>query len=157
MKRLSHDRNGTSVFAARAQKNLDFIVASAIEGNDVHPVTQAVSALLGIVLFPWERSAFDIVKKQKLLMLFAGGWPAWNMNGARRVIELGDLIELLRNAIAHGHVEFDSDSRNPSEATLTFTNIPKRSREPDWSANIKGDQLIEFCRCFLRAIHDQVV
>jgi hypothetical protein len=46
MIRLSGDRNGTSVFAERAQKNLDFIAKCAAEEVDVHPVTQAVLALV---------------------------------------------------------------------------------------------------------------
>jgi hypothetical protein len=110
MKSLSHDRNGTNIFASRTQKNLEHIENSAMNCVDVHPVTQGILALLGIVVFPWATSAFDIVKKQKLPLLNANGWPKWKMSGARRIIELGDLIEVLRHAIAHGNIEFDSDS-----------------------------------------------
>lgn len=119
-------------------------------------MTQGVSALLGIVVFPWETSAFDIVKKRKLPVLSANGWPRWEMSGTRRVIELGELIHVLRNSIAHGAIEFDSDARDPAEVTITFTNTPEGSSGPDWVGNISGDQLIEFCRCFTGAIRDAV-
>ncbi len=156
MKSLSHDRNGTEIFALRTQKNLEHIANSAMNGVDVHPVTQAILALLGIVVFPWETSAFDNVKKRKLPLLTANGWPKWKMRGARRIIELGDLIGVLRNAIAHGSIEFDKDSRCPADVTISFTNIPKGKKKSDWVGAITGDQLIEFCRCFSFAIQDQV-
>jgi hypothetical protein len=156
MKSLAHDRNGTEIFAWRTQRDLEYIVCSAMKGEDVHPVTEAILALLGIVVFPWEKSAFDIVKKRKLPVLSGGGWPKWRMSGARRVIDLGQLIHVLRNAIAHGNIEFDSDSRTPSDVIISFTNIPKGKTESDWVGTIAGDQLIEFCRCFSSAIHEQV-
>ncbi len=156
MKSLSHNRNGTGIFASRTQKNLEHIANSAMNGEDVHPVTQAILALLGIVVFPWETSAFDIVKKRKLPLLSANGWPKWKMSGPRRIVELGDLIEVLRNAIAHGNIEFDSDSRSPADVTISFTNIPEGKTKSDWVGTITGDQLIEFCRCFSSAIQDQV-
>jgi hypothetical protein len=156
MQRLSRDRNGTSIFAWHTQKNLDFITTCAAKGDDVHPVTQAVLALLGIVVFPWETSAFDMVKKRKLPVLSADGWPKWTMSGSRRVLELGELIHVLRNAIAHGRIEFDSDSRDPASVTVSFANLPDGHDEPDWVGRISGDQLIEFCRCFSSAIRAEV-
>ncbi len=156
MKKLSHDRNGTEIFALRAQKNLEHIITSEINGEDVHPVTQTIMALLGIIVFPWEKSAFDIVKKSKLPILSINGWPKWNMSGDRRVLDLGDLIKVLRNAIAHGNIEFDSDSKKPADVTITFTNIPEGKKESDWVGTINCNQLIEFCRCFTSAIADQV-
>ena len=53
MKRLFHNRNGTEVFALRTQKNLEHIAKAAMSGEDVHPVTQAITSLLGVVVFPW--------------------------------------------------------------------------------------------------------
>lgn len=155
MNRLSNDRNGTTIFASRVRKNLDFILEQSRAGHDIHPVTQAVSALLGIVVFPWETSAFDHVKKQKLPILTTRGWPKWTMTG-RRVIDLKELIHLLRNSISHGSIEFSSDSRVPAEVTIAFVNVPDEATEPDWTGTIRGDQLIEFCRCFSTAIEEKV-
>jgi hypothetical protein len=55
-------RNGANEFARRSMKNLAFIVEASRSEADVHPVTQAVGALLGIVVFPWERNALRAVK-----------------------------------------------------------------------------------------------
>ena len=156
MKKLSDDRNGTAVFAQRAQKNLEHIVASATNNEDVHPVTQVILALLGIVVFPWEKSAFDIVKKRKLPILSAEGWPKWNMSGVRQVVDLGELIKVLRHAIAHGNIEFNSDSKCPNDVTISFTNMPSGESKSDWVGTITADRLIEFCRCFSSAIQDHV-
>jgi hypothetical protein len=156
MNRLSRDRNGTSIFAERSHKTLDFIAKRAAESHDVHPVTQAVLSLLGVIVFPWETSAFDVVTRRKLPVLSASGWPKWEMDGSRRVIELGELIHVLRNAIAHGRIEFDSDSRDPSAVTITFSNVPEGKKAPDWVGKIAGNHLIEFCCCFTAAMRDQV-
>ena len=153
---ISRDRNGTAIFAERSQRNLDYITICATNDHDVHPVTQAVLSLLGIVVFPWETSAFDIVKTRKLPVLTANGWPHWEMYGPKRVIDLRDLVHVLRNAIAHGKIEFDSDSRDPSAVTITFSNLPEGTSEPNWIGRITGNQLIEFCRCFSSAIRHQV-
>jgi hypothetical protein len=59
-------RNGSSEFARRSMKNLDFILDAARNSADVHPVTQTVSALLAIIVFPRERSALNAVKSKRL-------------------------------------------------------------------------------------------
>lgn len=156
MNRLSNDRNGTTIFASRTQKNLDFIWRHAQDGEDVHPVTQAILALLGIVVFPWETSAFNHLKSKNLPVLATQGWPNWRMAGSRRVVSMNDLIHVLRNAIAHGSIEFDSDSRDPSSVTISFINVPEGADASDWVGTIMGDQLIEFCACFSAAIEDAV-
>jgi len=152
------DRNVTFEFARRSLKNLDFVVASANAG--VHPVTQAVTSLLAIVIFPWERSAFNRVKNKRLSVLVQEGWPEWSMSGSRAqnngVKSLGALIKLLRNSAAHGNVSFDSDSRNPRLVHVEFENFPKGKNIPsNWRGSIRADQLIEFCRCFSRRIEEE--
>lgn len=156
MRRLSRDRNGASIFAERTQKNREFIAACATAGHDVHPVTQAVISLLGIIVFPWEFSAYEIVTKQKLPLLYRSGWPRWKMSGSRRVIELGELIDLLRHAVAHGDIDFDSDSRDPTQVTVAFTSRRDQSKDVNWVGKIAADQLIVFCRCFTSAIRTEV-
>ena len=76
------------------------------------------------------------------------------MKGTRRVIDLKDLIHVLRNSIAHGSIKLDSDSRDPSRVTISFANIPEGARHADWVGTIRADQLIEFCRHFSAAIEE---
>jgi hypothetical protein len=154
--RLSRDRNGTAVFASRTQKNLDYIVDSSAKGADVHPITQSVAALLGIVVFPWETNALERVQNQRLPVLTAAGWPRWNATGTRRVATLGDLVFVLRNAVSHGNVEFDADERNPSAVSIRFTHFPRDQKTPDWVCDIRGGELIDFCRRFVRAMEEAV-
>src|SRR5450432_1565157 len=147
---VSDNRNGTAVFAERALKNLGFIALAAERGADVHPVTQTVMALLGVIVFPWEHNALAAIKREKLPVLSATeGWPRWEMSGTRRVLEVGQLVHVLRNCVAHGKVEFDSDSRDPAEVTLVFSEV-------DWQGAIRGDELIEFCRCFMTSMRNRV-
>jgi len=59
-------RNGTQQFAHRSMKNLDFMIAAAEDGEDVHPITATVGALLALMVFPWERNALDAVTNKRL-------------------------------------------------------------------------------------------
>lgn len=140
-------RNESAEFAKRSLKNLHFIVERQVNGDDVHAVTQAITSLLGIIVFPWEDRAIDRVKNKLLPQLVSLGWPKWEMTG-RRVIKLGDLVELLRHSIAHWNISFISDSRDPSKEVITFENYPKGQTQTDWSATISGSALILFCDKF---------
>ena len=153
-------RNGSGEFAGRSMKNLDFILGAAENHEEVHPVTQTIGALLGIVVFPWEKNAFNAVKKKRIAVATSEGWPKWRMSGTRinsnQVKTVGDLIKLVRNSIAHGHVTFDSDSRNPSDVMVTFENYPKGSKNADWKGSIQADALADFCRQFSNFVADYV-
>jgi hypothetical protein len=152
-------RNGTGEFARRSMKNLDFVV-NARERADVHPVTQTVGALLGIVVFPWERSALSAVKKTRLAVVTTQGWPAWQMNGplidANKIKNLGHLIEQVRNSVAHGKVTFDSDSNDLEKVTVTFESYSKDGGTMKWWGIIRADHLADFCRKFSACVADHV-
>lgn len=153
-------RNGTGEFARRSMSNLDFILARAESAPDVHPVTQIVGALLGVVVFPWERSALNAVKKKRLALAIAEGWPRWQMSGqlldANKVKNIGHLIELLRNSVSHGKVTFDSDSRMPGDVTVTFENYSKGGADLNWRGSTRADNLVLFCRKFCAFVADYV-
>lgn len=130
--------------------NLDFII-EAHDKNSVHVITQSILSLLGLVVFPWERSAIDAVKKKKLPVLSSQGWPKWEMTG-KNVVSLGDLIKRLRDSVAHGKVVFDADSSEPAEVVVKFMTYPKHQTTADWSGQIRGDHLIQFCKKFLTSL-----
>ena len=73
---------------------------------------------------------------------------------ANRVKDVGHLVELLRNSIAHGHVTFDSDSKELKEVTVTFENFPEGSSQVDWRGDIRADHLATFCRKFSEYVAD---
>jgi hypothetical protein len=150
MNTYSNDRNGTATFAARTQRNLDFIVEAARRGsNEVHPITQTVGSLLGILVFPWQFDAFQTIKRTRLPILYSKGWPRWQVTSQNNTPSLGDFLDKLRNCIAHGDFGFSCDSPVLEEVTITFS-------EADWSAEIRADKLVEFCRLFTREIADRV-
>jgi hypothetical protein len=153
-------RNGTGEFARRSMKNLEFVLVAGRTSADVHPITQTISALLGIIVFPWERNALDAVKKKRLASAIAEGWPSWQMSGplidSQKVKNIGNLVELVRHSIAHGNVSFDSDSKQPSDVTVTFENHPKGSDELNWRGSIRADHLALFCRKFSDFVADYV-
>mgnify|MGYP001590962275 CR=1 FL=1 len=152
-------RNGTGEFALRSMKNLDFVV-NAQAGADVHPVTQTVGALLGIIVFPWERNALLAVKKKRLAVAAAEGWPAWKMTGplvdADKIKALGNLIEQVRHSVAHGKVTFDSDSKELEKVTVTFESYTRDGNTMKWRGVIRADQLASFCRKFSACVADYV-
>ena len=154
-------RNGSGEFARRSMKNLEFVLAAAATSADVHPVTQTVSALLALIVFPWERSALHAVKNKRLAAAAKEGWPSFKMSGPRvdanQIKTVGDLVEQIRHAVAHGHVRFDSDSRVPSDVTITFENTRSRKQPPEWKGQVRGDDLAAFCRAFSAFIEDHVV
>jgi hypothetical protein len=151
-------RNGTGEFARRSMKKLEFVVAQ--KGADVHPVTQTVSSLLGIVVFPWERNALLAVKKTRLAVATSQGWPSWQMDGplvdANKVKNVGHLIEQVRNSVAHGKVMFDSDSKKLEEVTVTFESYSQDGSTMKWRGVIRGDRLADFYRKFSTYIADYV-
>ena len=114
-------RNETIGFAERTRKNLLFIEHAFRQGEDVHVITQLVTSLLGLVVFPWERGFQEQAKALRLCDLAAKGWPQWAMTG-QPCETLGTLIRVLRHAIAHGNVKFSSDSRIIDEVSVEFEN-----------------------------------
>jgi hypothetical protein len=148
-------RSETEGFAIRARKNLDFIVAAHESGDDVHVVTQLVLSLLGIVVFPFERLTHS-VWRVSLTDLEVRGWPVWtHATEGYRPETLGDLLRVLRHAIAHGNVAFSSDSRYLREVTIYFANVPPSGRSR-WDGSICGDELLRFCRSYLDYMWDSV-
>ncbi|MCA9500576.1 MAG: hypothetical protein KC588_15390 [Nitrospira sp.] len=153
-------RNGSREFALRSMKNLKFVLAAGQGDKDVHPVVQTISALLGIVVFPWEKCAFKTVKKKRLAAANAEGWPKWQMSGSRvhsnKVKNVGNLIKLVRDSVAHGKVTFNSDSKVPSEVTVVFENYPRGSDKWDWRGAIRADELVLFCEKFSGSVKDNM-
>jgi len=148
-------RNHTLGFAERTRKNLEYIEAAFSRGEDVHVVTQLVTSLLGLVVFPWEKKFGEYVYTLKLDQLATKGWPQWQMVG-RDCETLGQLLRLLRNAVAHGNLVFSSDSRHIEEVTVELENYPTNGASPDWLASIPATELRSFCYRFVDLV-DQVV
>jgi len=100
-------------FAKRATENLDLVLKSG--KNDV---TQTLLTLYALVVVPDEKDVFTTLDDQDRTQLEVDGWPlnGWTWayvnqrQNAPRVPERGlkALLRMLRNALAHGHLEFES-------------------------------------------------
>jgi len=105
-------------------------------------VTQLINSLLGVVVFPWERTVTEGFDQTPLSALVLQGWPAWKTFG-KESKTLGQLVENLRHSIAHGNIRFSSNSRVPAEVTVYVANFPI-SGPSTWEAEIQADELRQF-------------
>ncbi len=144
-------RNDTLGFAERTRKNLLHIEAAFASGADVHVVTQLVTSLLGLVVFPWERGFQEHAKEAPLGDLIAKGWPRWKMKGVR-CDTLGELIRVLRHSVAHGNIRFSSDSRRIEDISIEFENCPPNRPDLLWYGSISAVDLRTFCLEFVKLV-----
>lgn len=150
-------RNSAEEFARRTLANIKALESLPSQCN-VYPVTHLATSLLGLVVFPWETNVIQGLKKKRLAQLYADGWPRWNIllpkdNGRTT---LRDLAYHLRNAAAHGRVEFSSDSQEYQEVSLVVEDWKPGDQQAYWRAEISADQLRCFCSRLAALILGQV-
>lgn len=136
-------------FAERCKKNLLHIEVAKQSGQDVHVVTQIIISCLGLVVFPWEQQADLKIREMVLNDFYNSGRPMWDETPPSE--KLGNLIHNLRNAIAHGDINFSSDDREASKVIVTF-----KSKKRDWQAKIPADNLKNFCLKFIEVIENTI-
>jgi hypothetical protein len=127
-------RNDALGLAERTRKNLTHMEAAFAGGADVRLITQVVNSLLGLIVFPGAA-----LRGQRRGCAAAAschqGWPSWEIvRGSADT--LGQLVRCLRNAAAHGHIQFPSDSRQLSEVVIGLQTIgrarPTRTGLPEF-------------------------
>ena len=86
----------------RTMQNLEFIEKHA-EPNGPYEVTQLLNSFLGALAHPWETYRDDLAP-MSLDAARDAGWPKIVKESPRDrdPDSLGDLIRLMRNAVAHG-------------------------------------------------------
>lgn len=90
----------------RTMANLEFIETHK-QRNGPYEVTQLLNSFLGALCHPWESYRIDLDTKS-LAEAAAEGWPGIIKERPRDYDpqSLGDLVRLMRNAIAHGNIKF---------------------------------------------------
>ncbi len=151
-------RSTTEGFAARVRKNLDFIINKRSENDDVHEVTQLVTSLLGLIVFPWEGGALKHLEGLSLGKLEQQGWPHWDilLDEKGDTTTLGKLTWHLRNAASHRRLRFSSDDPDMSKVEIQFEDAPLPHAPPNWRAKINAAELKEFCDRFTTKLEDLV-
>lgn len=140
-------------FAERARKNLMHIEKARASGADVHEVTQIVTSVLGMIVFPWENRFVNRLRERKLDDLYASGWPKWKISiGDANTLK--DLVHKLRNATAHGRYQFSSDDRDPEDVHIIVEDAS--GGKVNWRGEISSAELKDFCYRFLALIEDEL-
>ncbi|HLY43991.1 MAG TPA: HEPN family nuclease [Stellaceae bacterium] len=90
----------------RTIANLQFIEVHK-DRNGPYEVTQLINSFLGAVCHPWEAYRAELCTKS-LAEAAAAGWPNITKERPkdRDPDSLGDLVGLMRNAVAHGNAQF---------------------------------------------------
>ena len=158
-------RNTTKGFAGRTRRNLEAFNHAYQKGvlKDVHPVTQLVNSLLGLVVVPKERRPKYELWTTPWEKLQSDKWPEWewkhigNCNREGSCHELKHFIGHLRNAAAHGRFSFEGceDSHDLQKVVFVVEDKSMGSTEINWRASIRCDKLLAFCLKLSEAIDHQ--
>jgi hypothetical protein len=128
----------------RTMENLRFIEQHATSSGPFE-VTQLVNSFLGALAHPWEHLRSDL-DSLSLAQAEHDGWP--HITKERVTDEepesLGDLLRLVRHALAHGNIEFLPGARNEIRALRIWNNHPRRGVRT-WGALVT----VETMRVFL--------
>ncbi len=101
-------------FPRRTRQNLETLRCLQAEqpSQEIYEVTQLVNSLLGLLVFP-QQKYFNTIPEIPLDDLAAQGWPIPEVIGDfPQVKNLCDLIQYLRNAIAHFNIKFITDDQS---------------------------------------------
>lgn len=130
----------------RTMANLQFIEKHKGQ-NGPYEVTQLLNSFLGALCHPWEGHRRDLNMKP-LAEARTEGWPeiAKERPGDYEPQSLGDLVRLMRNAVAHGNIEFLPGSGGEIKALRVW------NREGDvrnWGALISVPDMRRFLSRFV--------
>jgi hypothetical protein len=148
-------RNDSLGFAERTRENLEFILEASRQGQHVQVVTQLVNSMLGLVVFPWEALVLDRAKQVPFNTLAGDGWPRFHVT-LGKCDTLYDLLWHLRNAVAHGHMTYSSDSLIPNDVEIRFEDRKNKTTPVNWVALLRAEDVKEFCRRFAKFVDDTI-
>ncbi len=114
-----------------------------------------MNSLLGLVVFPWEKGIVERFRNIGLEHLNEDGWPQWVITKGR-CTTLGELTRYIRNGASHGHLQFSSDSQTLEDVTIQVSNYPPKSKDPNFVASIRAQELVLFCEKFSVLVHGLV-
>jgi len=119
----------------RSMENLRFIEKHKMN-NGPYEVTQLVNTFLGALAHPWEELKAEFGKKS-VKDAEKEGWPKVERELPTDVEpkNLGDLIRLMRNAMAHGGITLLPDGDCEIEE-IQFANVDPRSGNRTWSTKL---------------------
>jgi len=125
----------TSMIMERSMANLKFIEEHKTD-NGPYEVTQLVNTFLGALAHPWEELKSEF-KKKSIKDAERTGWPKVIKQLPTDVEpkNLGDLIRLMRNAMAHGGITLLPQGDCDIER-LHLVNVDPRCGHRTWGAEL---------------------
>lgn len=132
----------------RTMHNLKFVKDRA-SATGPYEVTQLLNSFLGALAHPWEKYRPDLMAIS-LIAAQADGWPNIRKELPTDIdpSSLGKLVGLMRNAIAHGNIEFVPDDKGQI-CKLRLWNIPP-GKQRNWGTVITVDDMETFLMCFVK-------
>ena len=143
-------------FAERTEANLQIIRRLAKEGGatPAFEVTQLVNSMLGLLVFPQQRY-FDRIPETPIADLASQGWPIPEVvDNYPQVSDLRELVRMLRNAITHCNLKFESGRGNEIES-LTVWNTDPRTKKVTWQARLTVTDLDAITTKFVALLLDR--
>lgn len=127
-------------FARRTRSNLLALRNLQNSGVEVFEVTALVNSMLGLLVFP-QQSYVNGLPEVPLEELACEGWPIPHvLDGYPQVANLKQLVRHLRNAIAHFHIKFETDSSGQIASLVVWNTDPHRNKTT-WKAKLTMAQL----------------
>ena len=135
-------------FVRRTKCNLLFIEDSVKENPDkrIYEVTQLINSLIGLVVLPFEKLKYKETPKGRYYLtlpnltieeMVADGWEAPKVTeGFPKVEDLHQLVNYLRNAVAHFNIEFLVNPRTKHISGVIVENYHQNTGEMRWQAEM---------------------
>ena len=144
-------------FAQRTKNNLETLRAIQAERPDIEvfEVTQMVNSLLGLLVFP-QQEYVNKIPATPIEELAASGWAVPEVDGEfEQVNDLKQLVQYLRNAIAHFNIKFTEDERGEINGLIVWNYNP-RERIINWRAKLTLDDIEKITDSFIGLILNEV-
>lgn len=139
-----------SMIMERSVENLQFIDTHKTESGPFE-VTQLINTFLGALAHPWEELKADF-KKKPIKEAEKEGWPKITKQLSTDVDpkNLGDLIRLMRNAMAHGGITLLPQGDCKIER-IQLVNVDLRCGHRTWGAELTVTDVQSFLEKFVDA------
>jgi HEPN pEK499 p136 len=146
-------------FAQRTISNLNIIEREQKSGNnDAYEVTQAVSSLLGLIVFPAENKLQDVMRILNTFKEYQILQDEINSDADYKSYTGGksySFIDLMRNAISHCNIRMVNSGRDLSSVVFwNCPNSPYKEEQANWKISIKAESIFKLCHLIASAINE---
>ncbi|MBS1982666.1 MAG: hypothetical protein JST16_00725 [Bdellovibrionales bacterium] len=136
--------------------------------EDVHLITHGVNSLLTLLVFTRERAdlknffshyckcSWNSPNQAQTRLRVVLAAPSLCLDPFKHCGNTSRFFTRVRNAIAHGRVDFDSNDRNPDKVMITLSDRPHGDKDNpppiDWKIRLKAAELLLIAENLAEAI-----